>query len=102
MIEPVGVGHPQRHAVELALELGHDLPDRAGRAGGVRDDRQRGGAHAAQVGLAAAGRDRLVLELLVARVGVHRVDEALLDAERVVQHLAPSARGSWWCTTRWR
>ena len=68
------------------------VPDRAGRAGGVRDDRQRRGAHAAQVGLARTGRDGLVLELLVARVRVHGVDEALLDAEALVQHRAIGAR----------
>jgi len=43
------------------------------------------------VGLAGAGRGRLVDELLVARVRVDRVDEALLDREPLVQH--PHHRG---------
>ena len=53
-------------------------------------------------GLPERRRDRLVLELLVARVGVHRVDESLLDAEALVQTRVSSARDSWSCTTRSR
>ena len=94
--------HAQRHAVELALEVGQHETDRLGGAGRARDDRQRGGAHAAQVGLARAGRGRLVLELLVARVRVHGGDEALLDAERCRAAPWRAARGSSSCTTRSR
>ena len=41
---PGGYGHPQRHPVETALELGQHRADRPGGAGGARDDRQGGGA----------------------------------------------------------
>ena len=81
VIEPSGTGHPQRGAVELAL---HRLEHQAGGPGGAgrgRDDVDGRGAGPAQVLVGA------VDELLVAGVGVDRGHQALLDAERVVEHL---------------
>ncbi len=73
--------HPQRIAVELALQLGHHQPDGLGRTGGGRHDVQRGRAGAAQVLV------RAVLQVLVLGVGVDGGHQALDDAELVVQHL---------------
>ena len=71
----------EREAVQLAGQLGEDEADRLGGAGRRRDDRERGGAGAAEVAV------RSVRDPLVGRVGVDGRHHALLDAERVVEDL---------------
>ena len=67
--------------MQLAVELGDDQPDRLGRAGRGGDQVDRGGARPAQV---LVGH---VLQALVGGVGVDRGHQAVLDADRLVQHL---------------
>ena len=74
-------GRADREAVQLALELGQHEADGLGGAGRGRDQVDRGGAGAAQVLV------RHVLQALVGRVGVDRRHQAVLDADRLVQHL---------------
>ncbi len=74
-------GRAHREAVQLALQLGDHEADRLGRAGRGRDQVDRGGARAAQVVV------RHVLQALVGGVGVDRRHQAVLDADRVVEHL---------------
>src|SRR5829696_4230570 len=73
--------HAQRETVQPALELGNDEPDRLGRAGRRRDDVHAAGARTALVLV------RLVQDALVAGVGVHGRQQAVADADRLVQHL---------------
>ena len=77
----VGRRHADGDAVELALELGQHQADRLGGAGRGRDHRQRRGAGAVEILVHGVERR------LVAGVGVDGGHEALLDADRVVQHL---------------
>ena len=86
-MDPVGVGTRSAVPSSLPLSSGQHEPDRTRRAGGRGNDRQPGGAHLAEIGLAAAGRLGEVDERLVARVRVDRRHQALLDAESVVQDL---------------
>src|SRR5581483_1813961 len=74
-----GNRHPQRVAVELALQLGQHQTDRLRGARRRRHDVQCGGTGPAQVLV------RAVLQVLVLRVGVDRGHQALDDAELVVQ-----------------
>ena len=74
-------GRAHRHPVDLALELGEDDADRAGRSGRGRDEVERGGAGAAKIGV------RAVLEHLILRVRVDRRHEAALDPVRLVEDL---------------
>ena len=74
-------GRAHRHPVDLALQLGHDDADRAGRSGRGRDEVERGGAGAAEV------RVRAVLQHLILRVRVDRRHEAALDPVRLVEDL---------------
>ena len=78
--EPSGTGTRIDMPSSLPLQLGDHDADRARRAGRGRDDRERRGACAAQVGV------RHVVQALIARVGVRRRHEARLDAELVQQH----------------
>ncbi len=71
----------ERVAVELPLQVGDDEGDGLRGAGRRRDDRQPGGARAAQVAV------RQVEDLLVVRVGVDRRHEAALDRPVVVDDL---------------
>ena len=73
--------HPDRHAVELAVELGQHEAHRLGRAGRRRDHRERGGAGAVEVLV------HRVERRLVAGVAVDRGHEALVDPDRLVQHI---------------
>ena len=68
----------------LPLRSGMTSPIARGGAGEFGIMVERGGARAAQVGLAVR---EVELQLLIARVRVHRLDEALLDRRTVVQHL---------------
>ena len=81
VIEPVGIGTRSDVPSSLPLSSGSTRPIALAAPVLLGMIDSAGRPHAAQVGLAAAGRRGLVLELLVARVGVHRGDEALLDAE---------------------
>src|SRR5271166_3561541 len=72
--------HADRCAVELALELGQDEADRLGRAGRRRDHVQRSRAGAVEILV------QRVQRRLVASVGMDRRHEAVLDADRVVEH----------------
>ena len=81
MIEPTGIGHAQRGAVELALHRLQHEAGGAGGAGGRGHDVDGGGPGPAQVLV------RAVDQHLIAGVGVHGGHEALLDAEGVVEHL---------------
>src|SRR4051794_38381765 len=86
-----GDRHPQRVAVQLALELGEHQADRLGCAGRRRHDVQRGGAGTAQVLV------RAVLQVLVLRVRVDGRHQAALDGERVVDglgHRREAVRGA--------
>ena len=74
-------GRAHREAVQLAVELRDHEADRLGGAGRRGHEVERGRAGAAQV------RVRRVLQALVGRVGVDRRHQAVLDADRVVQHL---------------
>ena len=87
VIEPVGVGHPQRHAVELALELGQHEPIACAAPVEFGMIDSAAARMRRRSGLPERVAAAWSCELLVARVRVHGVDEALLDAERVVQHL---------------
>ena len=73
--------HPDRDAVELALELGQHQADRLGGAGRGRDHVLCRGARAIEILV------ELVLRRLVVGVGMDRRHHALLDADSVVQHL---------------
>jgi hypothetical protein len=66
--------------VELAVELGDHQPDGLGRAGGGRDEVDRGRAGAPQILVGE------VLQALVGRVGVDRRHQAVPDADRLVEH----------------
>jgi hypothetical protein len=79
--EPVGHGGADREAVELARELRQHERDGLRGARRGRDEVDRRRARAAQVGV------RRVEQALVARVGVDRRHEAVLDADRVVDRL---------------
>ena len=73
-------------AVEAALELGDHEPERLRRAGGRRDEVDRGRAGAAQVLV------RTVEQVLVGGVGVDGRHLAVADADGLVEHLATGAR----------
>ena len=73
--------HPDRGAVELALELGQHEADRLGGAGRGRDQIDGAGAGAVRVLVQRVDR------ALVAGIGVDRRHVAVLDADRLVQHL---------------
>ncbi len=73
--------HPDRGAVELALQLRQHEADRLGGAGRAGD--QIYGAGPRPVGVLVQGIHRA----LVAGIGVHRRHIAVLDADRLVQHL---------------
>ena len=74
-------GGADGEAVQLAVELGQHEADGLGGAGRRRDQVERGGAGAAQVGV------RHVLQALVGRVGVDRRHQAVLDADGLVGDL---------------
>ncbi len=76
----VGHRHAHRDAVELALERGQHLADRAGGAGRRRDDVAGRRAAPPQVLVGYVG------QALVVGVGMDGREDALLDAERLVQH----------------
>ena len=93
VIEPVGVGTRSDDAVELALELGQHAarsPCAAPVVLGMID------SAAARMRRRSGLPERVAVawscELLVARVRVHRRDEALLDAE--ARRAAPCASGA--------
>ena len=73
--------HPDRGAVELALQLGQHEADSLGGAGRGRDQIDGGGTR--PVGILM----QRVHGALVAGIGVHRRHVAVLDADRLVQHL---------------
>ena len=73
--------HANREAVELARELGHDEPDRRGRAGLRGDHRHRRAARAAQVLVIDVGQH------LVVRVRVDRRHQARDEPDLLVQRL---------------
>ncbi len=72
--------HPDRRAVELALELRQHEADRFRRPGRGRDHRQRRAAGAVEVLV------QRVEGRLIAGVGMDGRHEAVLDADRVVEH----------------
>jgi len=73
--------HPNGMAVELALQLGKDQPNRPGRAGGGRDQRLQAGAGPAQV----------ALEGIHHHLGVGHIvqggDRTVANAEALLHHL---------------
>ena len=73
--------HPDRDAVEPAGELRQHEADRLGGAGRGRDHVERRGARPIEVLV------HLIERGLVVGVGVDRGHEALVDADRVVEHL---------------
>ncbi len=92
----VGGGDADGEAVELAGHLGDDQLEGLGGAGAGGDHGEGGGAGAAEVLV------RRVEDDLIVGVAVDRGHDAGLDAEGVVEHLDDRARGSWWCSSRWR
>ncbi len=74
-------GRADREAVQLAAELRKHQRDGLRRAGRRRDEVDGRSASTAQVAV------RTVLQVLVARVGVDRRHQAVLDADRVVGDL---------------
>ena len=73
--------HPDRHAVQAALQFGQHQTNRLGRPGRGGDHVQCGGAAAVQVLVHGVQRR------LVAGIGMDRRHEAALDADGIVQHL---------------
>ena len=80
-IEPVGTGTRYEEPLELAVELGHHVPDGLGGTGRRGNDVDGCGTGATQVAV------RAVLQVLISRVRVCCHHEAALDAELVVEHL---------------
>src|SRR5690606_1631571 len=76
---PVRYGHPHRHAVEFALQLGQHFPDCLGGTRGGGDDVLGGGAAPPQVLVGDVG------ETLIVGVGVDGGHHAALDAVLVVE-----------------
>ncbi len=85
-MEPTGVGTRSAAPSSLPCSWGRTSPI-ARRAAAGRDDGERGGPHASQVGGALAAGVGEVVEGLVGGVGVDGGHEAPLDAEAVVEDL---------------
>ncbi len=81
MIDAVGHRDAEGVAGQLAVEVGDHLADGLRRAGGRGDDVDRRGAGAVGVGVDLVG------HALVVGVGVAGGHQALLDPERLVEHL---------------
>ena len=77
----VGGRHPDRGAVELALQCREYEPDRPRGAGRGRDQRQGSRPGAPQIAV------QRVLEALVAGIGMDRRHVTALDADPLVQHI---------------